>query len=517
MNETIATFCLFLLKTYGPELIGASILAFTLGYFYNKSSIQDGLRMLCFAFYSLVFKDLILVTYQISNFVDWYIIPDVIYVWTNLSFICLATSLFLGSALKILRLLFGGITFSIVCSLFLMLAGYAVQQNSRFVHLFDFLPNIYISSAFIGLGIALVFVQSAKQTNALKAAGLGFLILGGYYAQAGLLGNADWFWQAIAYSIVLFLSLASQISVIGTYCITLEKTIIAERARRDLLINASPFPILISRLLDDSILIINPKAQKLFDLKDDELYRFSFSSYFADPVKRTELISRIKRESVIEDFEVQLKDPHTHKTFWVALSSRVIDLDGELALYTTFKDITTRKVKESELYNEASTDPLTGLFNRRQFEVMAKKELAKAWRYQTPCCVLMIDIDHFKKVNDTYGHPMGDEVLKHIAMELKAGLRETDILARFGGEEFIILLAHTEAPNAFEVADRLRESVKNNPLQMDGKTIKVTISIGIASDAGFEELTKMIEAADEALYQSKQTGRNKATLYKGKK
>lgn len=271
---------------------------------------------------------------------------------------------------------------------------------------------------------------------------------------------------------------------------------------------------MISRLLDDSILIINPKAQKLFNLPKEKIASFTFSNYFADSVKRTELISRIKRENTIEDFEVQMKDPQTYKTFWVSLSTRVIDLDGELALYTTFKDITNRKEKETELYEKASTDPLTGLFNRRQFETMAHKEMNKAWRYQTPCCILMLDIDHFKKINDTYGHQAGDEVLKNLAFHLKANLRDTDILARFGGEEFIILLAQTEESPGFVVAERLREAIENMTTVFEEKEIRVTISIGLAFAKYFDSLNGIIQGADDALYQSKKSGRNRVSVYK---
>ena len=322
------------------------------------------------------FKNIILMGYQVSPLVSAHfgyrinIYPSVVE-WINLSLVCISTALFISSALQILRFIFSSFTFSLICSACLMAAGFLIERSPEFAKLFTILPNIYISSAFLGLGIALVFVQSARQTHALRAIGLGFLFLGFYYTQAILFETPHtWIWQAIAYAIVLFLSLASQINLIGTYCATLERSILAERAKRDLIINASPFPILISRLLDDSILIINPKAQKLFNLPKDKIPTFTFSNYFADSVKRTELISRIKRENTIEDFEVQMKDPQTYKTFWVSLSTRVIDLDGELALYTTFKDITHRKEKETELYEKASTDSLTGLFNRRQFRAV---------------------------------------------------------------------------------------------------------------------------------------------------
>lgn len=520
MAIELFNFYMSLFKAYGPELVGSLILAFSIGFFYNQSTIKGGLKALCYAFYVLAFKNIILMGYQVSPLVSAHfgyrinIYPSVVE-WINLSLVCISTALFISSALQILRFIFSSFTFSLICSACLMAAGFLIERSPEFAKLFTILPNIYISSAFLGLGIALVFVQSARQTHALRAIGLGFLFLGFYYTQAILFETPHtWIWQAIAYAIVLFLSLASQINLIGTYCATLERSILAERAKRDLIINASPFPILISRLLDDSILIINPKAQKLFNLPKDKIPTFTFSNYFADSVKRTELISRIKRENTIEDFEVQMKDPQTYKTFWVSLSTRVIDLDGELALYTTFKDITHRKEKETELYEKASTDSLTGLFNRRQFETMAHKEMNKSWRYQTPCCILMLDIDHFKKINDTYGHQAGDEVLKNLSLHLKANLRDTDILARFGGEEFIILLAQTEENPGFIVAERLRDSIENMTTIFEDKEIRITISIGLAFSKYFDSLNAIIQGADDALYQSKKSGRNRVTIYK---
>ncbi len=522
MAEQLLNFYMTLFKTYGPEFVGSLILAFTIGFFYNQSTVKGGLKVLCFAFYVLAFKNIALMAYQVSPMVAAHfnyhiIVSKPVIEWVNLSLVCIASALFLSSALQILRFIFSGFTFSLVCSACLMGAGFLVERNSELAKIFSILPNIYIAAAFMGLGIALVFVQSAKQTHALRTIGLGFLFLGFYYTQSILFHTSyTWIWQAAAYAVVLFLSLASQINLIGTYCATLERSILAERAKRDLIINASPFPILISRLLDDSILIINPKAQKLFNLPTEKIASFTFSNYFADTVKRTELIARIKRENIIEDFDVQMRDPQTHNTFWVSLSTRVIDLDGEIALYTTFKDITTRKAKENELFEKASTDPLTGLFNRRQFETMARKEISKSWRYKTPCSILMTDIDFFKKINDTYGHQAGDEVLKNVAYHLKANLRDTDVLARFGGEEFVILLAQTEDAVSMIVAERLRESIENSVTRFGNHEINVTISIGVAPAKYFDSLDNCIKGADEALYQSKNNGRNRVTIYRPK-
>ena len=505
-----------LFEQYGVELIGAFLLALIVGLFYTKSNIKWGLKYLSFAFYTIVFKNLLLIGFNIVPLVrpDWKV-PDIIYVWVNFSFICIASSLFIASALSILRLLFSPIPFAVIVSGLLIVSGYIVEQTPTTAALFTILPNIYIASAFLVIGISLIMMQSARK-NALRAIGLGFTLLGLYYVQGVFnLGQDTWFYQATIYLIVLILSLSSQINLMKIYCDTLENNLLAEKARRDLILDASPFPILITRLVDDSVLYINPVAKKLFGIENHEVASFTFSNYFADPVKRVELLSRIKRETVIHSFEVQMKNPKTMEAIWFDLSTRIIDLDGELALYTTFKDMTEKKQKEEELFTQASTDPLTGLFNRRQFELMANAQVALANRHKTAYCVIMLDIDHFKKVNDTHGHDTGDEVLKYIALVLKTSLRESDILARYGGEEFILFLPHTSPTEGYHVAERLRLSVEQSNIFSGDKVLNVTISLGLSASMN-ANLNLVIKEADTALYESKTSGRNKTTLYTGR-
>lgn len=514
MFEELIDFAYKLFERYGVELIGSLLLAFTIGVFYKKSTIKEGLKYLSFAFYALVFKNLILVAFNLCPLVNSNChVSPIFYSWVSLSFICIASSLFLASALQILHILFSGQIFSVVCSFLLICSGYVIGSHPETASLFMFLPNIYIASAFLIVGISLILIKATRQAHALKSIGVGFILLGIYYAQSVFdLGTNTWFVQALVYLIVLMLSLSSQINLMSIYCNTLEHNLLAEKARRDLILDASPFPVLITRLMDDSVLYINPIAQKLFGVFGDEIASFQFSSYFQDPVKRVELLSRIKRETVIHSFEVKMKNPKTFDAFWLDLSTRIIDLDGELALYTTFKDMTQNKQKEEELFTQASTDPLTGLFNRRQFELLANGQISLAIRHQTPYCVTMLDIDHFKKVNDTYGHDAGDEVLKHLSMVLKSSLRESDILARYGGEEFVIFLPHTSPTEAWRVAERIRESVEQARIQTAVKPLNITVSIGLSSSQN-PDLNAQIKEADTALYISKTTGRNKTTLY----
>ena len=171
----------------------------------------------------------------------------------------------------------------------------------------------------------------------------------------------------------------------------------------------------------------------------------------------------------------------------------------------------------AEILKYATLDALTGFYNRRQLEERAKQETSHAKRRGTPLCAIMTDIDFFKKVNDTYGHAVGDLVLKTVAKVIRAQLREYDIAARYGGEEFVILLPFTNKEEAYLVAERLRKAVKNKAINIEKfntknktQTINVTISLGISEyNPDIHSAKELIMNADKALYVSKETGRNK--------
>ena len=158
------------------------------------------------------------------------------------------------------------------------------------------------------------------------------------------------------------------------------------------------------------------------------------------------------------------------------------------------------------------TDVLTGLANRRRLMTRLEEEVARARRYKTPLSVVMIDIDHFKHVNDVHGHAMGDEVLRNIGAMLKAGVRTTDLAARYGGEELTLVLPHTDIPAAVQVAENLRERFAELEHRLDGVTVKKTVSMGVAARDGQGDMPSaedLLKYADEALYCAKQNGRNR--------
>lgn len=158
----------------------------------------------------------------------------------------------------------------------------------------------------------------------------------------------------------------------------------------------------------------------------------------------------------------------------------------------------------------ATTDGLTGLSNRRSLFELADRAFAAATRYDRPLSGVMFDIDHFKRVNDTYGHGVGDEVLREIARRCESGVREVDILGRYGGEEFVAILPETGLEGAMGVAERLRKAVDRTPIYTSAGPIPVTISAGVAKlDGGSRSLKELLERADAALYEAKDSGRNR--------
>lgn len=173
----------------------------------------------------------------------------------------------------------------------------------------------------------------------------------------------------------------------------------------------------------------------------------------------------------------------------------------------------------STILQYATLDALTNLNNRRQFETRLKQEIAITKRQNKPLCAMMVDIDFFKKVNDTYGHAAGDEVLRQAAAVIKEHLRESDIPSRYGGEEFAVLLPFTHIDEAEIVGERLRKAIEATPIQIHQddeveKTINVTISMGLAEYDGQETGEALFERADKALYDAKAGGRNRVCTNK---
>jgi two-component system, cell cycle response regulator len=165
-----------------------------------------------------------------------------------------------------------------------------------------------------------------------------------------------------------------------------------------------------------------------------------------------------------------------------------------------------------ELRVQANHDSLTGLLNRMAVLAMLDKECARARREGSSIAVMMADLDHFKKVNDTYGHQAGDAVLRETARKMQESVRSYDSVGRYGGEEFIVIVPGCELPAALDQAERLRQRVSEQPVPVDDASIRATMSIGVAASSDSPQPEQLLHAADDALYLAKKNGRNRVTV-----
>jgi diguanylate cyclase (GGDEF)-like protein len=206
-----------------------------------------------------------------------------------------------------------------------------------------------------------------------------------------------------------------------------------------------------------------------------------------------------------------------------AKEAELTGINKELRHEIELRTMTEESLRRSEeLYRElAITDPLTGIFNRRHFYQLAESELQRSCRYCRPLAVLMIDIDYFKRVNDTYGHGIGDQVLQALAGLVREALRAVDIFARYGGEEFIALLPETGLGAVRPIAERLCRKIAETPLPIELNPINITISVGASAFDPSAQLSpsskkgtldQLIDLADKALYEAKKAGRNRVCI-----
>ncbi len=192
----------------------------------------------------------------------------------------------------------------------------------------------------------------------------------------------------------------------------------------------------------------------------------------------------------------------------INVGKRLVESDDKLKEYA--EGLKTYAVEMERL---ATVDSLTGVFNRRHFLELASKELSRTYRYKRALSVILIDIDFFKKINDTYGHAAGDQTLKMMADACIDALRDSDIFGRIGGEEFAAVLPEIAAEDAFTVAERLRKTLSLIEIVSDEKIIRMTVSMGVtAIQAGDRNIEMIFKRADEALYKAKNQGRNKVVL-----
>lgn len=502
-------------RLYGSELIGAFLLGTFINLPYVKRTLKESFSFLSAGFYALVVRDVVLITLMFWPVVlPTYPLPEQTVEWAMLGMTGIVAALFVVGAFKNLRLYFSAVFLIPVLAILLGGFGIGLSVLALPPEFIAQLPLMYLAVSLLLVGISFYAAPTTREGDTIRGMGTGFVVLGICYVYLliQLIPSVDMITILGCYTVTMLLSMATQVRFFNGRVARLEMALLRESNTRRELWDISPFPIIISRVRDDTVLYLNPAAQQAFQLRKGEIFAYRLVDYFVHAEKRQEMTAKMRSERVLSSFEVQMHHPKRDEVLWMDIASRPIELDEEVALYSTFKDITERRRVAELLQRQASTDPLTGLNNRRQFEVMTHQLLRVAERYGSPYSVAMIDIDSFKKFNDTYGHDVGDQVLVALAQTLKQTTRQSDVVARFGGEEFVIFFAQTSPEDGKIAAEHVRKAVENMPVEVNGKRIPVTISLGI-SGRGATTLETLIKQADVALYHSKHNGKNQVSLY----
>lgn len=285
----------------------------------------------------------------------------------------------------------------------------------------------------------------------------------------------------------------------------------ANRERVESILDAVLFPILISRQGDLLVRYANRRVGELFARPVEAVLDSRMAEVFDDPRDRDRVLRMLEHLGRFDDEEIRLRRGDG-TTFWALMSGVVMDYAGQSCILATFTDISERKAMEIELQRLATTDELTGAATRRHFLDLAGQELRRARRFSHPLSVLVFDIDHFKGVNDRFGHSAGDTVLRAVSDGVRRILRDVDTFGRIGGEEFAVVLPETAREPAGLAAERLRRAIGGTAHGVKDLG-PVTVSIGVAelveTDGGLEDL---MDRADHALYRAKRLGRNRVEL-----
>jgi diguanylate cyclase (GGDEF)-like protein/PAS domain S-box-containing protein len=291
----------------------------------------------------------------------------------------------------------------------------------------------------------------------------------------------------------------------------------AERYRRHLeeetalrsVFEAAPVPLAMTRA-DDTIELFNPRAVEVMGVPTSALVPGTIRAerFYAHPAERQRILAEVRETGAVDGREILMKTWEGVER-WCLASMRTIVFRGAAHVIMGFTEIQAQKEVEARLRDAAIRDPLTGIHNRRHFFEVAAKELERSHRYGRPLAVAMLDADHFKEKNDRYGHLAGDELLVGFARIAASELRQSDVIARFGGEEIVALFPETDLDAAFAVADRIRKKLGAAPLPTASGPVPLTCSGGVVAWDRSEPLEQLIDRADRALYVAKSAGRDR--------
>lgn len=284
----------------------------------------------------------------------------------------------------------------------------------------------------------------------------------------------------------------------------------SERTLRTLL-DAAPNPLVVTRLEDGVVRYVNQRAAAMLELTVEECVGRRAPEFYVDPTERQAFIEALRRDGKVEGFSTRLRTS-SGRAVWVLVNARVFELEGEEVFMVGFAELSAQKELEEKLRTLATTDELTGIYNRRHFFELAAAELERAGRYGRRTSLAMLDIDHFKAVNDDLGHAAGDATLRALTAIMRKEVRSIDVVARIGGEEFALLFPETPLRAAEATVERLRRIVAERPL-VAGR--RLTVSVGVAEQRPKESLEELLKRADAGLYQAKSGGRDRVVVVPG--
>jgi diguanylate cyclase (GGDEF)-like protein/PAS domain S-box-containing protein len=290
---------------------------------------------------------------------------------------------------------------------------------------------------------------------------------------------------------------------------------IAEAQMRDserryrVLVESAPYPIVIAGLETDRILHTNPRSETQLQISRHWARDKALTAFFQEPDIFRNFRDGLRRKGQANGLVTRMRTT-TNGSFWADVSASVITFDGEPAVFASFSDITPLKAMEERLRDLAETDPLTGVANRRRFLDLLEREMERLRRYGGDLCLLQMDLDYFKSINDRFGHGGGDAALRHFTQVCEATLRGCDVVGRMGGEEFAALLPGTNGRGAMLTAERLCAAIRSAPC-VDGETIiDITVSVGVTDVRVDDDAEAALTRGDHALYQAKTEGRDRA-------
>lgn len=270
--------------------------------------------------------------------------------------------------------------------------------------------------------------------------------------------------------------------------------------------------------MGDGLLVLDAR-NRLVDINPaaEQVLGFTKKSRIGEPVEDvfSEWLDVAKALSDVNDIRIELCIDRPSKSYLDLKVSPLYDKHRNLlGRLVVWRDVTPLKKAQAELQEQAIRDPLTGLYNRRYLYQRLEQEFARARRENQPISFAMVDIDHFKKVNDTFGHQAGDIVLQKLATQLLSRTRIGDIVCRYGGEEFLVVLPNITAEKAYQIAERWRKLFLGATMPLEYTDVKATVSCGISVFPVHGNTTEeLIAVADKALYYAKQTGRNRVTVW----